>query len=239
MDTGELGVEEVSVIEDHLLGCDVCQETRGEILAFDQRGTLSPPARTQSPVARPAHPPRRGGVHRQPGAPARGRVRSLAGLGASLAAVAAIILMVKYGPEEPVDDGIQIKGAPLTLEVFVERNGEVLGLDEGDPVHPGERLGFRVQSRRPGHIMIVGVDSKNAPYLCYPQGKAGQAAQTEGMDKAMTLNQAVKLDEILGNEHLILVHCDEEFAFGEIQGDLPEIPPGCTKKDIRIAKTPR
>lgn len=231
LELGELDEAQVNAVASHTESCDRCQALSAELDALGA-GAPGPPAQERHEYVPPP----------SPGAPrtrARrgGRAQMIwAGAAVAISAAAAVLMFVIPGGDVPPDDGIRTKGAPIDLEVFVDREDGGTALDKGDKVHPGDRLGFRVHAREAGHIMIVGVDSTAEPYLCYPQKTGGVAAPTDAMTKAATLQEAVELDDVLGEETLILVHCAERFAFDSIRNRLGDLPEGCRQKELRLVK---
>ena len=87
--------------------------------------------------------------------------------------------------------------------------------------------------------MIVGIDGSASPYLCYPQDSGQRAARTDAMVKPKSLDQAVRLDDVPGNEQLLFIYCPEAFHYNDIQSALPAIPDGCQSKGLTIAKKSR
>ncbi len=231
-DLDELTALEEAGLEAHLAQCEACRLQRQTVASFDAATHLAPPSRTPRTVPLPATTRRR--------ARAGGRAQSLwmAGAAVLTAAAAVALFVVPTQPSLPEDDGIRRKGTGMDLEVFVDREDR-LSLSPGDTVHPGERLGFRVHVRDAGHIMIVGIDQSREPYLCYPQHSGGAAVATDSMTRAGELTDAVELDEVLGQETLLLVRCDAPFTFEGVRDQLPSVPTGCQKEELRIVKTRR
>ena len=65
-------------------------------------------------------------------------------------------------------DTFRIKGS-VNVEFSVKRGDTVRTLHTGDVVYPGDRVGFRVAAPDTGYLMILGIDGRNEPYLCYPK----------------------------------------------------------------------
>ena len=267
---GELADEEQAAVGTHTERCPGCAAMVKSLHDFDAKihERIVPPGEFRRPERiapnetpdlgrhRGSLPTQDRSGPRRRGASFGGWSRRLLAGGLSLAAAAAAAILVINMNSADVtspsgDDGIRIKGTHLSLEVFVDRAGEPHGLVSGEQVHPGERLGFRVQSRVPGHIMIVGVDDKNQGYLCYPQKRHGEASQTKSMKERVTLGEAVRLDDTLGKERLLLVQCEDSFTFEDIQDDLsgkakdagegplPALREGCAQKEVLLVKVPR
>ena len=88
---------------------------------------------------------------------------------AVLSGAAALLLIV---PTTPPDD-LRVKGGDFALEVFAKDADRPREVGDGDVVHPGERLGFRIQGDG-GYVLIMGVDDRADAYPCYPPHGAAQ-----------------------------------------------------------------
>jgi hypothetical protein len=144
-------------------------------------------------------------------------------------------------------DQVRTKGAMLRLSVFANDGATTRRVHWGDRVHAGDRLGFRFSARRPGHLLIVGLDARRDSYLCYPQDTGGMAAAV-GAGDAVPLDQAIRLDAVAGDERLVGILCDRPFAFAEVrdllaqvavpgpQQALPLLLPGCSQHEVRLDK---
>ncbi|MFT7581691.1 MAG: hypothetical protein ACI9MR_003369 [Myxococcota bacterium] len=229
-------------VDAHLAQCEPCQAALAAIRGLDSDAAASqPPLRT---------------VDGPSGAvvislAARRRHRLWAGVGV-LAAAAVAVVVVK--PWAPPGDGIRLRGGPIQLQVFVK--GSDLPDREvatGDRVMAGERFGFRVAAKKPGQLMIIGVDAANDPYLCYPQGTTTSvpfaAADPTNLDRAM------QFDEVLGTERIVAVLCDAPFGFDEVASQLskhrvamtvnatpgavlPRLLDGCAQTEVVLLKVP-
>lgn len=192
----------------HVAACQTCQ---ARVAAA--RAIHAPPRR--SPWASPA------------------RWFGLVGLGA--AAVAAVFLLAP-GSEE---DALRTKGSAVALEVFRDAQGAASErLRDGDEVHAGDRLGFRVRSRDAGHLLILGTDG-GAPYLCYPQGLGGRSAPIAATAAASDVPEAVRMDDKLGEERLVAIVCDAPFEVAQVAGLDAALPPGCRSAAVTLRKVSR
>jgi hypothetical protein len=276
----DLSDAERAVADDHLSTCATCRAVLAEIQGFHDAQPLPPlpwlvaPSTPVNDDADDAD----ANADVESGR-SRASMRWAWGGGAGLlAAAAAISLMVWLGaPAAPdagpqlsggstgaplatyvVDDSaqpddIRIKGAPFSVEVLaqVAPSGARRVLD-GDAVSPGDRLGFKVFARKPGYVMILGVDERGQDYLCYPQHpgaiQAGevQAASIQAADQPVALNAAVRLDDALGQEHLIGLLCDAPFALSDVRAalsaqptaraPLPALRAGCAQWEMTLNK---
>jgi hypothetical protein len=229
---GELGAAELEAVEDHLGGCAACQAEVARVAAFD--AGLSLPPLSLAPAW-------------------GGRVVPLrrrwwpAALGAAAAAAAALWLALPglWDATDRDGDGIRLKGrvaAPVSVgfvegdfawEVLVHDEGQTRAVGSGDRVHPGERLGFRVHPRRSGYLLIVGEDDGGQGYLCYPQRGGGAGALLGASDRPYALEEAVRLDEVLGHERLTALYCPGPVSMGE------RAPEGCLRRALVLQKEAR
>jgi len=147
--------------------------------------------------------------------------------GTLLAAAAGLIFFVIQSEKEPVVDGQNIQWAEpaeyfrfkggLNVEFFLNRAGQVERARDESIVHPGDRVGFRVSTPVAGHLMIVGQDQSGVPYLCYPQDTSGRANEFGPTQAMVPLEQAIVLDEVLGQERLRAIFCAQSFDFDTVR----------------------
>ena len=130
----------------------------------------------------------------------------------------------------------QRKGG-LSLTVYRERNGEVVRSSSGEIFHPGDRLRFEVDAPR-GHLLIMGIDARGELYAVIPLD--GRAQEIEDGLKKTLLPETVKLDDSLGPERLVLVHCPATFALGslEVRDHRLVTPRDCDTSELVFEKTP-
>ena len=112
-------------------------------------------------------------------------------------------------------DTFRIKGS-VNVEFSVKRGDTVRALHTGDVVHPGDRVGFRVASPDTGYLMILGIDGRNEPYLCYPQNNGGRSKPFGPHTKLKNLNEAIVLDDIIGQEELVALYCRTEVTYEDM-----------------------
>jgi hypothetical protein len=179
--------------------------------------------------------------------------------GALLAAAAAVAIYVAVPKEPGVEqdptlstpwvepaDYFRVKGS-LNVEFFVKRAEHVTKAKDGDPVYAGDRMGFRISTPRAGQLMIAGIDGQGDPYLCYPQGNEGRSMSIGPTKSLTTLDQAIVLDEVLGQEDLVAVFCEEPFEFDRLSEALRRsrleqkesafiTSAGCRTRTIRLTK---
>jgi len=215
---GELNEPQIT---EHLASCIDCARALDHLKAHEQAFELCPPSikKTRPPIS----------VY-----------------GSILAAAAGILIFVLV--DKPIDvstqqigepgskwtqinDGYRVKGG-LSVEFFLERDNVVTQAVNGTTAHPGDRLGFRVSSNTAGHLMIAAIDGKNMPFLYYPQDSQGRSRAFGPSKDMVTLNQAVVLDDVLGEERLVALFCQEPFSFEELSQKLRATRRGESKNTL-------
>jgi hypothetical protein len=199
-----------------------------------------PPSRDSSRA--PLVPPARSPSHRRGGRLGRARVR-WATASAALVAAAAVALLIWN--RVPVEDELLRKGSDFALEAFAKGADKPREVGDGDVVHPGERLGFRVRSQEPGFVLIAGVDDLGHAYPCHPP--SGLAAPWEPSTTAVVVEGAVELDDAIGAERIVALWCPDRFAFEDIvttlkagaRAELPLLRAGCAQREIVLEKQVR
>ena len=226
---GEL--DGVAALDAHLAECAECRGAVASARAFDAQVVLRPPmTATESPAS--------------------GRWPLYGAIVAMAAAVAFLALRADITPDSPMPptDEFRLKGG-FDFQVFAHDGKTSRAVDTGGEVHPGERLGFRFGAKRSGHLMVVGTDGRGEPYLCYPQNTEGAPREMAPEATPRDLEQAVRLDNVLGVEAIVALHCDEPLIFGDaagvlkgvaVTGDpLPAVRSDCRQRVIHLSKVPR
>ncbi len=171
------------------------------------------------------------------------------------AALAATIALAVWAPSR-TRDGVgadfRAKGANMELEVFAHDGHSARRVASGDQVFVGERIGFRLWVRETGFVLVVGADQQGHAYLCYPFSDAGHARAQPPTDEAVTLEDAVEMDEVEGDERILAVRCPTDFSFAILEAKLlqlarttpaadvlPELLPGCLQHEMILHKTRR
>ncbi len=137
------------------------------------------------------------------------------------ATILGVMLVANIFSEKPTDE-IRIKGRSFSTLVYGKSGESVRPLFTGSTVHPGERIGFRVENKAKGFLAIIGVDDSGESYLCFPQGSAN--AQPIEASEERTLKDAIRLDAKLGKEHIISVFCKTPFSIQELKTKIRETP---------------
>ncbi|MCB9544944.1 MAG: hypothetical protein H6706_03530 [Myxococcales bacterium] len=160
-------------------------------------------------------------------------------MAAGLAAAAAVVLLLR-SPGDPAvvpDAGLRLKGG-FAFEVFVHDGATERRAGDGEAVHPGDRLGFRVHAPEARQVLIAGIDAQDDVYLCFPQ-QGGGASRPFGPTTAPTdVGEAVRLDARLGTERLVALACEAPVRLADVEGALraDATPPGCARRVVRVVK---
>jgi hypothetical protein len=158
--------------------------------------------------------------------------------GGLLAAAAAVAFFV-LRPAAPVDDGIRVKGS-FALEVHAHDGTRSRQVFDGDTVKPGDRLGFRAQTKTMGHLLILGRDARGDTYLVYPQTAAGSSAGLGPSETPRDLQQAIRLDALPGDEQILGVLCTDPVEMDAVAPIVAkgQAPDGCQLRRITLKKLP-
>jgi hypothetical protein len=137
-----------------------------------------------------------------------------AGIATSFAVAATLLLLTtRVPPLPPAPEGERLKGAALSLGVYVRRgSGVVVAAQSPAAVAPGEQIRFEVTSSQPGFLGIVGLDAAGAvtPYVA-----SGGRLRKLGAGRQL-LDGSILLDDTLGPERLIAVWCKDDRATRDI-----------------------
>lgn len=165
----------------------------------------------------------------------------------ALAAAAALVFWSRaHGPSiDPSHEGADLapsatrtKGA-ARLGMYIERRGAVIRAQEGDIVHPDDRIQFTVTSSEGGYLAVIGVDGAKAVTVYYPTGPRAQAFEP-GADVA--LSTSTRLDATLGPEVDYGLFCATPIELEPVRQafaarpDDPPIPAGCRLDRVRFVK---
>ena len=152
--------------------------------------------------------------------------------------MAAALVFLVIRPDPPPGDGVRTKGG-FAFEVHLQDGAGSRLLIDGDSVAAGDRLGFRIKSDAPGHLLILGRDGAGEVWLAWPQTAQGSSAPIE--PSAMrTLDQAVTLDATPGDERLVALLCAAPVHQRDVASMLAraETPDGCRARPITLRKRP-
>jgi len=173
-------------------------------------------------------------------------------LAGTLAAAAALLVYTRLpgevedhpvalpsSPEAPVETW-RVRGS-FHFQLFVHDGDEARRARDGERVHPGDRLGFKAELPRDGHLLIAGIDARDEAYLCHPQATGGRSAEVARGEAAS--DEAVRLDAVLGTEEVVAIFCDAPFDFAQtaarLKRDQKAAPAGCQQRSFKLQKVPR
>lgn len=244
-EAGELTGTQLDFVERRLAEQGPEQARLDEILGFSDDNAIAPP---EDLIAREAA-----------NAPARSW-RSWWGLGSVVAAAAVVLLIVSptgpdhdetwagpvlEGPPPPLEaepDTIRSKGRPFDFRVQLEEGGTTRWVGSGAQVHGGDRIQFVVYPRKAGHLMILGRGPDGQTYPCHPR-QPGEAVPIGASSTAVELEGAVAFDDVLGDERIVALLCEESFGYDEVASVLadaddtiPDLRDGCDQIVVELHK---
>jgi hypothetical protein len=190
-----------AAVRAHLETCGACRGALEALVASDAELVLAPPLTGGAVVALP-------------------RRRPIAWIATAVVLATAALALLVVRPWRP-DDVVTLKGSPFDFEVHVHDGRESRPVLDGDTVHPGERMGFRVHLRQDGYLAVIGRDDRGMTYPCYPPADVGApvaatifAVAHPRTEHPETLPVAMRFDDTLGDEHITAVFCREPFSLG-------------------------
>jgi len=222
--SGELSGELESSARAHLAGCAACAARSLELSADRRSFAESAPALDlpgPQGVASAGLPAVLAGT-----VPARimpARQRWIGGVVLAAAAMFALgIGLTEILREQAERDGSSASGATRTKGGgvtfgFVVRRGDRTFIGEvAQTLHPGDVLRFTFGASSPEYVGVWGVDAEGrvSPYQQSPELARLPAGQSQ------PLPEAIELDESLGEERLVAVHCSAPHAVSEITAAL-------------------
>jgi len=209
---GEFGGDDATFVREHLVECSRCNERVEAVRAFDRSFEIAPSAAVRAAARVGAAP-----VVSLDARRTKQRVAAIILAVGMAAGIALVVSQSGPGParvEPGVDDEVRFKGGGLALDVFAHDGQKTRPLHQGDVVHPGERLGFRVTSREGGWLLVLGVDEAGQVYPVHPPD--GNAAFVDAGTDKHDLESAVRLDDVGSKERIVAARCPLRFALGEI-----------------------
>jgi hypothetical protein len=122
---------------------------------------------------------------------------------------ASLALLVFVG----APDEVRFKGT--SIAVFV--NGDV-PLGPGVAVHAGDTLSFVVESSRPGHVLVLDVETGRTARAFVPFG--GQRSMAVGAGRTV-LPEGVSLDDAAVAEWVVSLFCERPVALQDVEVTVP------------------
>jgi putative zinc finger protein len=223
--TGELGAEDGAKLDAHLAQCDSCRARHAQLVAEHRAlsSELPPLPSMPSTGVVSALRPRRRMTH------------SVLGLG-SLAAAFALWISLDGHPTAPVTR-TKGSGDAVQLDWVIRRDGAVFAPDADEPLRPGDALRFGLRTKQRGQAAVLGLDG---------QGNAGiyhEWVPIEAGERQL-LPGAFELDDVVGEEHLYGVVCEQISPLTSLQDAIrrspsePELPGGCAFDHHVVRKEP-
>lgn len=166
-------------------------------------------------------------------------------IGGLLAVTAAVVVWVKWPKpaqlieDDPAGSGetptpyVGVKGDDA-VRAYVRRDAQVLPLDDGGAVHPGDAIRFSVDPSAARYALVVSIDGAQQISVYVPfGGQASEAVVPPKVEEAggspyghAWLPGSVELDDTLGDERLWIVLSDVPVDFTAVQPALRQIAAG-------------
>jgi hypothetical protein len=159
-----------------------------------------------------------------------------------VAAAAAVVLIVwpTLNPEtEDAFGETRSKGGP-SIGFFVKRGEETVVGESGQAVHPGDVVRFTYSSGQETNLAIVSLDGAQRVSVYQPSTTLPAASQSP-------LEGAVELDDVVGDETVFAVFCEELTAVAELvdaverwktePSDVPRWPASCEADQVVLHKS--
>lgn len=219
-------------VQMHLASCPRCQ-TRHEQLELAREQFFAAAPSFESHAERFVKEPR---TSRETssfrGLSVRSFVSRRVAVGASLAAAAALALVVAL----PRDGETRSKGG-ASIGYFVKRGAQVEQGDAATVLHPGDFIRFTYTTDRDRYFALFDHDPQ-ATVVYYPSGSS--AAQVRA-GRAVALDFSVELDETLGVERVHAVFCPRPFDLAPLRAALAEagrldVPSDCQIDTLTLRK---
>jgi hypothetical protein len=192
---GELGEDEVERSSAHLRACAPCTQARAALVADrDAYAAADVTAHARDALARAAAVPARGWWSRW----------WVGAIALPALAVGAFVLM----PRAPAD-GMRAKG-DFSVAIYVKHAESAAegGLHLGEPLHPGDRVRFKLGGSDHGYLALFGLDAKEKLSVFFPHGAQAQPQPSaDGL-----LPGAIELDGTLGAEQIVALRCEQPVA---------------------------
>lgn len=223
---GELDPATAALRREHIGACPTCGARLADLDAERRAFLAAPPWRL-------------------PAARSRRRWQWTAGALALASAAAVLVLfMVRpgvdsrspTGAEGPEGPGTRTKGG-VRFDLLVERAGAVTRLDDGDEVHPGDKVQVVYAAEAATHLAVLSRDGAGAVSVYFPTDGATTWPAAPGGD--VSLPSSTELDDVLGPETIYLVACARATPLAALRvltGPGATPPDGCTVQSVHLEK---
>lgn len=227
---GELGADECSALEAHLVRCVTCRARHTELARQWQRFAADGP---DFPTLADQVQRRRALRDRRERAAARAAMV----LGGLALAAGALLVFVPTA-QMPAPSATRSKGKP-EIGYFLKRGESVTEGVPGFALHPGDRIRFVTSSERPRYLALLNQDGRGVS-VYYPATADAARVPAGG---GVPLGFSVELDDYLGRERVFALFCDQPFAIEPVRAALQTrgavpVPAGCSLASLELEKEP-
>jgi len=202
---GELGGEDRDQVQAHLDGCTACRSAFENLelsrVAFDQGHDREAFLRRVQEAA--ARPPESDDV---PGSWWLKLLRPVP-LAAGAAVLAGVLVLVLWSPPAERGDTTRMKGGALELGYYVMEPGGPVVAEPDRPLHPGDRIQFRLTAPAGGYVHIVGIDEASAASVYFPP--PGTTSEPFPGGAGRPVPGSIILDDTTGRERVFVLICDQ------------------------------
>lgn len=207
----ELSQKAAAAAREHAARCALCRARIGELESARAAFQAAPP-----PLRRPQ--------------PRRRWSRPLAVAGASLAAAAGIVLMLRG------DGGTRLKGG-RSVGFYVQHGDQLRRGQTGERVAPGDSVQLVYSGDAPLYGAILSVDGAHQVSRYFPESPSAAALPSGA---AQRFPRSTQLDDVLGRETVYALLCREPLPLDPLQQALaagrPLDAPGCYVEQIELDK---
>ncbi len=140
-------------------------------------------------------------------------------------ATASILLLVAgiWIGRRVAEPGIRIKGSELTLSMVVQEGDSVRVANPQQPLHPGDRIQFRLSGPAGLYLWIIGIDEQSHVSVYYPAPNTTNLFEG-GANRP--IEGSVLLDATLGKERVFAVLCPQPARTDDLVQKIREYPGG-------------
>jgi hypothetical protein len=155
-----------------------------------------------------------------------------------VAALAAFLLLLRP-PAGVTSTGTRTKGDfAIALYVKHAESAADPGLHLGEPLHPRDRVRFKLGGSDHGYLAVLGLDASEKLSVFFPAGANAQARP--GAEEV--LPGAIELDGTLGREVITALRCEQPIPLATLVREARTAPahfePGCAVARYEITKEP-